>query len=90
MAAIVTVGSFMTTEDLTWKTANTIWTGCKHVNLVGDSYQKTSQEKPTYKDRGSGEEIMIKSAKIKIRDWQSFMKCSNNKTQMIHIMFRYI
>ena len=43
-----------------------------------------------HKDRGSEEEIMIKSAKSKIRDWQSFMKCSNNKTQMINITFRYI
>ena len=33
---------------------------------------------------------MMKSPKSKNRDWHFFMKCSNNKTQMIRIIFRYI
>ena len=72
------------------KTENTITTRCKRVDLVAGSYWKTSWKNPTHKNRGSGEEIMIKSAKSKIRDWQSFMKCSNNKSQMINIMFKYV
>ena len=90
MAATVTVGNFTTIEELTWKIVNTIPTGCKRVDLVADSCRKTSWKNSTRKKRGSGEEIMIKSAKSKIRDWQSFMKCFNNKTQMIRYMFRYI
>ena len=90
MATIVSGGNLKTIEQLTWKIVNTITTGCKRVNLVAGSYQKASWKNSRHKNRGSGEEIMIKSAKSKIRDWQSFMKCSNNKTQMINIMFRYV
>ena len=72
------------------KIVNTKTTGCKLVDLVAASYWKASWKNSTRKNRGSGEEIMIKSAKSKIRDWQSFMKCSNNKSQMINIMFRSI
>ena len=90
MAAIATVGKFTTIEELTWKIVNTIPTGCKRVDLVADNYRKAPWKNSTCKDRDSGEEIIIKSAKSQIRDWQSFMKCSNSKTQMINIMFRYI
>ena len=90
MASIATVGNFTTIEELTWKIVNTIPTGCKRVNLVADSYWKGSWKNSPRKGRGSGEETMIKSAKSKIRDCQSFVKCSNNKTQMINITFGYI
>ena len=40
MIATVTVGKFTTVEELTWKIGNTIPTGCKHVDLVADSYRK--------------------------------------------------
>ena len=90
MAAIVTVGHFTKIEELTWKIVNTTLTGCKRINLVADIYRKVSWKNSTRKDRGSREDIMVKSAKSTIRDWQSFMKCSNNKTEMINIMFRYI
>ena len=90
MATIVSGGNLKTIEQLTWKIVNTITTGCKRVNLVAGSYQKAFWKNSRRKNRGSGEEIMIKFAKNKIRDWQSLMKCSNSKTQMINIMFRYV
>ena len=86
MATIASGGNLKTIEQLTWKIVNTITTGSKRVDLVAGSYQKASWKN----NRGSGEEIMIKFAKSKIRDWQSLMKCSNSKTQMINIMFRYV
>ena len=52
---------------------------------LAGSYQKTSWENSTPKNRGSGEEFMIKSAKSKIRYWQYFMKCSNNKTRHVPV-----
>ena len=73
MAAIGTVGNFTTIKELTWKIVNTIPTGCKRVDLIAGSYRKPSQKNSTRKDRGSGEENMIKSGKSKIRDWQTFM-----------------
>ena len=90
MATIVSATNLKTIEELIWKIVNTITTGCKRVDLVAGSYQKASWKNSTRKNRGSGEKIIIKSAKSKIRDWQSFMKCVNNKTQMINIMFWYI
>lgn len=89
IAAIVT-GNFTTVEELTRKTVDNIPTGCKRVDFVADSYRKASWKNSTRKVRSSGKEIMIKSSKSEIKDWQSFMKCSNDKTQIINIMFRYI
>ena len=68
MATIVSGGNLKTIEQLTWKIVNTITTGCKRVNLVAGSYQKVSWKNSRRKNRGSGEEIMIKFAKSKIRD----------------------
>ena len=68
MAAIFTAGNVKTIEKLTQKIVNTITTGCKRVDLAAGSYPKASWKNSTRKNRGSGEEIMIKSAKSKIRD----------------------
>ena len=90
MAAIVTAGNLKAIEELTWKIVNTITAECKRVDVVAGSYQKSSWKNSTRKNRACGEEIIIKSAKNKIKDWQYFMKCSNNKIQMISNMFGYI
>ena len=68
MATIVSGGNLKTVEQLTWKIVNTLTSGCKRVNLVAGSYQKTSWKNSRRKNRGSGEEIMIKFAKSKTRD----------------------
>ena len=68
MATIVSGGNLKTIEQLTWKIVNTIMTGYKRVNLVAGSYQKSSWKNSRHKNRGSREEIMIKSAKSKILD----------------------
>ena len=68
MATIASGGNLKTIEQLTWKIVNTIMTGCKRVNIVAQSYQKASWKNSRCKNRGSGEEIMIKSAKSKIRN----------------------
>ena len=68
MATIFSGGNLKTIEQLTWKIVNTITTGCKRVNLVAGSYQMASWRNSRRKNKGSGEEIMIKFAKSKTRD----------------------
>ena len=89
MAAIVTVGNFTTIEELTWKIVNTISMGCKRVDLVAGSYRKTSWKNSMRKKRGSGEEIMTKSAKSKIRDRQAFMMLQQHKSDDQHLVQVY-
>ena len=89
MAAIVTVGNFTTIEELTWKIVNTISMGCKRVDLVAGSYRKTSWKNSMRKKRGSGEEIMTKSAKSKIRDWQAFMMLQQHNSDDQHLVQVY-
>ena len=89
MAAIVTVGNFTTIEELTWKIVNTISMGCKRVDLVAGSYRKTSWKNSMRKKRGSGEEIMTKSAKSKIRDRQAFMMLQQHNSDDQHLVQVY-
>ena len=80
-----------TFEHLTLIILSSIPKGYERVDLVADTYRESSIKTSERKIRGMSSKVIVKSAKTKVpRDFNSFLMNSDNKIQMIDLIFNYI